>query len=337
LAERARAPRFAPKFGIFLELGKARLSALVVLTAVVGFVLAARGPLDWGRLLWVCIGTALAALGANALNEHLERERDRRMLRTRRRPLPSGRLEPQHAVCFGLGAGVLGSALLAVYVNAVAGLLASAATLLYVLVYTPLKTRTAASTLVGAVVGALPPLIGWSGAHGRLDPGAWGLAGVLLVWQIPHFLSLAWMYRVDYNRGGFRLLPVVDQSGALTACVVVVYALLLVVMSLSLVWAGELGFVYAGGALALGAGLVVLCVQLERRPSVSAARRVFVASIIYLPLLLGLMVMDRAVAQYWHRTGYPRLATDRLGVSRVDIPVHSAEQTRNQTPAAVNG
>jgi len=337
LTEHARALRVAPKFGTFLELGKARLSALVVLTAVVGFVLAARGPLDWGRLLWVSIGTALAALGANALNEHLERERDRRMLRTRGRPLPSGRLEPLHAVCFGLGAGVLGSALLAVYVNAVAGLLASAATLLYVLVYTPLKTRTAASTLVGAVVGALPPLIGWSGAHGRLDPGAWGLAGVLLVWQIPHFLSLAWMYRVDYNRGGFRLLPVVDQSGALTACVVVVYALLLVVMSLTLVWAGEVGFVYAGGALALGAGLVVLCVQLERRPSVSAARRVFVASIIYLPLLLGLMVIDRTMAQRWCRTGQLRLATAQQAASPIAAPDHPMEQVPDRASAAANG
>jgi len=336
LAERARSLRFVPKFRALLELGKARLSALVVLTAVVGFVLAARGPLDWGRLLWVSIGTALAALGANALNEHLERERDRRMLRTRGRPLPSGRLEPHEALWYGIGAGVLGTLLLLVFVNALAGLLASAAILLYVLVYTPLKLRTAASTLVGAVVGALPPLIGWIGAHGRLDPGAWGLAGVLLVWQIPHFLSLGWIYRVDYNRGGFQLLPVVDRRGAFTACVVVVYALLLVALSLSLVWMGEVGVLYTSGALALGAWLVALCVLLERRPCVSAARRVFVASIIYLPLLLGLMVIDRAVARWAHGSKCLRLAT-HPGVTLVRPPVRADDQGRGQTPVPNNG
>jgi len=279
----------------WLELGKPGLSALVVVTAAVGFVLASADPIHVGRLAGLMVGTFLAALGANALNQYRESDRDGRMQRTAGRPLPAQRLTRRQALLFGLLSGAAGTGTLAVGVQPAAGILALAALAIYVLAYTPLKTRTAANTLVGAVVGAIPPLIGWVAARGRLEVGAWILAGVLLVWQIPHFLALAWVYRDDYDRGGFRMLPVVDRAGHLTACVVVVYTLLLVAVSLTLVWVGGLGVLYAGGALVLGAGLVVLGVRLERQRSARAARRVFLGSIAYLPLLLGLMVLDRQV------------------------------------------
>lgn len=280
----------------YLALGKTRLSVLVALTAGVAFVLASPAAVDWPRLLWTVLGTALAAVGANALNQWREEERDARMARTCRRPLPAGRLARPAAAAFGLTVGLAGPLVLAAATNAVAAVLALATLVLYVTVYTPLKAHSPLNTLVGAVVGALPPLVGWVAAAGTLAAGAWVLGGILFLWQIPHFLALVWLHRDDYARAEFRMLAGADPAGHFTGCVVVLYTLALVPLSMSLTLAGVTGRLYAGGALVAGAGLVLASIGLERQRTRAAARRLFIASVVYLPVLLGLMLVDRVVA-----------------------------------------
>lgn len=277
-----------------LELSKFRLSLLVVSTTAVGYFLAAESALGWSRLALTLIGTALAAFGANAFNQCLEAPRDARMLRTRGRPLPSGRVSARAAWLFAGVVGLSGPALL-LAVSPLAALLAAGCEALYVLVYTPLKVRTTLNTLVGAVVGAIPPLIGWAAAAGELAPGAWVLGAILFVWQIPHFLALAWLYREDYARGGFRMLPSADRGGERTCQAIVLFSLALVPVALMLTGVGATGLAYAAGAALLTAWLMVLAVRLYLDRSDARARGVFLASVIYLPLLLGLMVADRRV------------------------------------------
>jgi protoheme IX farnesyltransferase len=281
----------------YLELGKARLSALVVLTTAVGYLVAADGAIDWLRFGTTLIGTTFAAWGANAINQWLEAERDARMFRTRARPIPAGRIAPAAALAFGVAFGALGPAILLFGVGAAASALALGTLMIYVLIYTPMKIHTPLNTLVGAVVGAIPPLIGWVASAGRLEWGGWIIAGVLFLWQIPHFLALAWTYREDYARGGFKMLPNVDASGRLTGLVVVMYSLLLVPIGAALALSGNAGSAYLCGAIVLGILLTALGVGLERHRTDAAARRLFFGSLIYLPLLLGLMVVDRRVPE----------------------------------------
>lgn len=276
-----------------LELGKARLSALVLMTTAVGFVLAEPGPIAWAPFLVTLAGTALAALGANAWNQILEAPRDARMLRTQRRPLPSGALSRSAAVWFATGCTLVGPLLLGVLVNWLAAFLALATLLIYVGLYTPMKVRTPLNTLVGAVCGAIPPMVGWSAAAGDLGAGAWVLAAILFVWQIPHFLALAWMYRDDYERGGFRMLPVIDRDGRATCQATLLYSVTLIPAAMMLTLTGATGVTYAIAAAALGAALSLLAWRFHRERTYARARAVFLASVIYLPLLLALMVMDR--------------------------------------------
>jgi len=280
---------------LYLELSKARLSAMVVLTTAVGFIMGAPALTAgaWGRLLLTIAGTSLAAGGANALNQLLERRRDAMMRRTRGRPLPSGAMSPMHGLLFALVAVYAGLAILGLAVSLGAMGLALATILIYILLYTPLKTRSTLNTLVGAVCGAIPPMIGWVAASGSLDRGAWILGGLLFVWQIPHFFALAWMYRRDYARGGFKMLPVLDPSGRLTGQVVVLMSLGLLPMGLAATLFGLAGWVYAVGSIALGTWLLVVGLRLYATRSDESARRLFLASIVYLPLLLGLMMLDR--------------------------------------------
>ncbi len=279
---------------IYLELGKARLSALVVFTTLVGYVLAARGMIDWWHFTATLIGTGLCAWSANALNQWAEWTRDARMKRTEHRPLPAAKIGLPHAFAAALAGAMVGLVVLTLAVNALAGGLALATIVIYVCLYTPLKVRSTLNTLVGAVVGAIPPMIGWAAATGRLDAGAWVLASVLGVWQIPHFLSLAWMYRDDYRRGGFRMLPSIDPDGRLTGRVIVLWSIALVPVTAGLSLVGATGWWYAAGSLVLGGWLVVRSIHLRRKVCRAAAKRLFVASVIYLPLLLGLMLIDRA-------------------------------------------
>jgi protoheme IX farnesyltransferase len=294
---------------IYLELAKARLTALVLLTALVGFLLASASvsdPLGWPRpvlaaggwwgwrLVWMLVGTGLAAAGANALNQWRERHLDAKMERTWKRPLPAGKLHPRHALIWGVGTALAGVVVLAAQASLPTAGLALGVVLLYVLVYTPLKTRSTLCTLAGAVCGAIPPLIGWAAAGGRLTAGAWLLAGLLFSWQIPHFFALAWLHRRDYARCGFKMLPVVDSTGHLTFHVLLLFALALLPLGLSMALVGLTGPVFAFGSLALGGIWLVLAVRLYRRRTAAAARHVFLSSLVILPLLLGGMVVDRA-------------------------------------------
>ncbi len=289
---RARTAREA--VGIFLELAKFRLSGMVLLTTAVGFVLAAAadgaGP---AVLAWTLLGTACSAAGANTLNQWREIGRDRMMERTRGRPLPSARITPGAALAIGLGCSFVGVGILALGANGVTALLAAIVIVLYVAVYTPLKVLTPLNTVVGAVCGAIPPVMGWTAAAGRIEFGALVLAGILFLWQIPHFLALAWLYRDDYVRGGFRMLPAMDADGGMTGVVSLMHTLALVPIAAG-AWAAGLadGAFLAGatlGSLAFAAFGAALLQQRTR----AAARRLFLASLVYLPLLLGLMVADR--------------------------------------------
>ncbi len=279
---------------IYLRLSKARLSGLVLATTAVGFLLGGGSDVNWLLLVCTLAGTGCAALGINAVNQCMESDRDARMARTRNRPLPAGTISPRAAWSFGISLSVIGPVFLALTVDTLTAGLAVLCELVYVLVYTPLKVRSPLNTLVGAVCGAIPPMIGWAAAAGSLGAGAWVLGAILFVWQIPHFLALAWMYRSDYERGGFRMLPMFDTAGQATCQAVLLYTLALVPVTLMLTVVGVAGWVYAGGALVLGILFGLPGLKLYRRRDADAARRVFLASVIYLPLLLALMVTDRA-------------------------------------------
>ncbi|MAV54389.1 MAG: protoheme IX farnesyltransferase [Phycisphaerae bacterium] len=279
------------KNGLFrtaLELSKARLSILVVWTTATGAI-AARGenhPLLWKTLLLTVMGTALAAASASVLNQVLEAHRDAKMKRTEKRPIPRGAIGQRTAWLLGLGLAAASVALL--WPVGLLPLWLSMGTIaLYAAVYTPLKPLTSLNTLVGAVVGAVPPMIGWAAVRGEVDGGAWVLAGILFVWQIPHFLALAWMYRDDYAKGGFQMLPAVDPEGILTARVTLIGSLALVPVSLSAFLAGFAGPIYAVVALVCGLLMVTRSVRMLAEPTRDNARNVFLASLLHLPLTLG--------------------------------------------------
>ncbi len=283
------------------ELAKARLTMLVLATTAAGFVLAAPVAIDWAALGWTVLGTGLAAASASMLNQLAEIARDARMHRTRDRPLPAGRVGRVPVFIGGVILGYLGFAVLAQFTTMLAAALALANLLLYVLVYTPLKPRTTLNTLVGAVTGALPPMIGWAAATGELPVAAWLLGAILFVWQLPHFLALAWMYRDDYERGGFRMLPALDRHGEVTSLVVLAGSLLLVPLGLMAVRLGLAGWWYAIASLPLALWMAWPSWRLWRSRSLEDARRVFFSSLAYLPLLLLAMVLDRGpvAAQAW--------------------------------------
>lgn len=277
----------------FCELTKPRLNTMVLLTTAAGFLLAADAVADWTRLLHAMAGTFLAAGGAAALNMALERDVDARMARTRERPVPAGRVTVAEATLFGgllLAAGVTWLALAA---NALAALLAAMTAAVYLLAYTPLKRKSALCTLAGAVSGAVPPMIGWAAARGELAAGAWALFGIMFLWQLPHFMAIAWMCREDYARAGLPMLPVTDASGATTVTVVLASIAMLTTVSLAPVLVGMAGMVYGVGAMLLGAAFLSSGLRLARERSVVAARRLFFASLIYLPLLMSLMMWNK--------------------------------------------
>jgi len=276
----------------YAVLTKARLSALVLLTTIVGFVMADAGA-GWLTLVWTTLGTALAAGSAAALNQYFEVSRDALMHRTQQRPLVAGTLSKAHGFLAGIVMAMLGVGILALGTNLLAAGLALLTILLYVGIYTPMKARSSLNTLVGAVVGAIPPMIGWSAATGTLSEGAWLLGAILFFWQIPHFLALAWMYREDYHRGGFVMLPGIDHSGELTCRVIVLTSMMMIPIGLAVVLAGVAGWLYAAGSVLLGGMLVVLAGRMYLNRARHTARSVFLASIIYLPVLLGLLVADR--------------------------------------------
>ncbi len=277
----------------YLELTKPRVGVLVLFTVAVGACLAARGIPDLFVLLHTLCGTALVVGGASALNQFLERHSDARMHRTENRPLPSGRLQPVEVLVFGLGLGIGGTVCLALTLRQpTAALVAATAFVSYVFIYTPLKRVTSLNTLIGAVPGALPPVIGWTAVSGSLDPRVIVLFLILYIWQVPHFLAIAWIYRADYARAGLQMLPVVDPRGGITGRQMVLYCLALIPVSLMPVVFGAAGVIYLVGALVLGGIFLGSTIGFIRSHSVVQARRVLRASLVYLPALLALLLVD---------------------------------------------
>lgn len=276
-----------------VALTKPRVVLMVLVTTVVGYYIGLDRVPDWARMLHLVVGTALAAGGTLALNQYWEREVDARMARTRARPLPQGRLEPREALIFGVAISVMGVGHLAVSVNVLAAVVTGAIVVVYVFVYTPLKRQTALCTLVGALPGALPPVIGWVAARDALGAGAWVLFAIMFVWQLPHALAIAWLYREDYARGGIRLLPVIDPDGTRTERHIAMSSVALWVVSLLATPAGIAGPLYFVTAFALGAVFVVFGVQQALLPSRAAIRRVLFASLFYLPLILTVLAVDK--------------------------------------------
>jgi protoheme IX farnesyltransferase len=281
------------KLGDYVMLAKPRLNLLVVATSVVGFFAASIRPLDLLALIHTAIGSALVASGAAAWNQICERRTDALMDRTRLRPLPGGRLSVSEARVFSVLASLIGLLELALGVNLLSALVALVTLLVYGWVYTPMKLRTPAATLVGAVPGALPPLIGWAGARGTLSLDAWTLFAIVFCWQIPHFLAIAWMYRDDYRRAGFPMLPVIESDGRRTGRQTATFAVLLLLAALSPFALGLTGTTYLVGSLLLSVGLLGLAVRFALGRTYARARVLFFGSLVYLPVLWALLLIDR--------------------------------------------
>jgi protoheme IX farnesyltransferase len=275
------------------ELTKPGITRLVLITTAVGYYLGSTGPFDWLGFLNVLFGTGLLAAGTNALNQYAERRVDASMMRTRQRPLPAGRLSPATALVFSTGISLAGALYLAALANTLTAVLGAAALLVYIFAYTPLKRRSWLCTLVGAVPGAVPPLMGWTATTGRLGTLGWVLFGIVFLWQMPHFYAIGWLYRQDYARAGFPLLPVIDDEGGRTARQIVGYTLALLAVSVLTTFMGLTGAIYLWGALTLGLAFLGLGVALALERTGLQARRLFLGSVIYLPLLLALMVVDK--------------------------------------------
>jgi protoheme IX farnesyltransferase len=286
-------PQILERTTAFYELTKPGITRLVLVTTAAAFYLASIGSFDFLLLIHTLIGTGLAASGTNALNQWVEREADAQMRRTAKRPLPSGRLHSVEAAAFAWGISVASLIYLVAFVNVTTAVIVALSLSSYVFVYTPLKKKTWVSTVIGAVPGALPILAGWTATGRPLTPGAWALFAIMFAWQMPHFYALAWIYREDYGRAGFQMLTVVDATGKRAARHSVLFAAALIPISILPAVFGVAGNVYLVGAIALGLVFVVLAANMLRMPTERLAWRLFTGSIIYLPVLLLLMVVDK--------------------------------------------
>jgi protoheme IX farnesyltransferase len=290
---RAESVSTSQKPWAYVVLMKPDVTFLVVITTVAGFYLGSHGGLDWIRLLHTLCGTMLVAGGTAALNQYVERDMDAVMRRTASRPLPSGQLQPAEVLLFGVGTIILGTAWLVLAVNGLSALIALATSILYLGAYTPLKTRTTLATAVGAIPGALPPLIGWAAATGTLSLGAWVLFGILFFWQFPHFMAIAWMYREDYARAGIMMLPVVDKKGDATFRQIVCTSTILVWVSVLPSLMGMAGLNYFFGALVLGMFLLQVSLWANRSRTNVRAKWLMHATVAHIPILLAWMIFDK--------------------------------------------
>jgi protoheme IX farnesyltransferase len=277
----------------YIELTKPRITFLIVLTAAAGFALASPGHVDYRAMLTAMVGIALLSSGIATLNQYMEKDLDALMRRTANRPLPTGKLLPWEALAFGVGLTILAEIYLVVLVNPLSAVLGLTVIAGYLFAYTPLKTRTSLSTFVGAFPGAVPPLIGWASARGAIGVEAWVLFAILFLWQFPHFLAIAWMYREDYSRAGILMLPVVEPDGRVTGQQIVLYTVMLLPVSLLPTLLGTAGKIYFIGAIVLGLLFLYFSLRAAFSQSRQAARQLLLASVIYLPLLFILMVLDR--------------------------------------------
>jgi protoheme IX farnesyltransferase len=276
----------------YFELTKPRIVTMVLVTTALGFFVGGHGVTSPLRLALTLLGTAFSAGGSGVLNHYIERDIDAVMRRTRDRPLPSGRVTPAAALSLGFLLIFAGQVVLVLTVNLMTAWLALLTAFLYVVIYTPLKRTTWLNTSLGSIPGALPPVGGWAAATGHLDAGAWVLFAILFAWQHPHFYSIAWIFRDDYRRGGFKMLPVLEEDGKRTCRHILAFSVLLIAVSILPALLGSSGTVYLLGALVLGAGMLAAGVSLTISRSNDDARRLLRASVIYLPLLLILTVFD---------------------------------------------
>lgn len=280
----------------WLSLTKPEITFLVAISALAGFFLASPNAIDGWALLWALIGITMASAGGCALNHFLERDLDGHMKRTANRPLPSGRISPRAAMWFGILLVSAGVGILCPLTNPLTGVLAAGTVLLYLFVYTPMKRLTTLNTVVGTIPGALPALGGWTAASGGFGVGGWVLFGVLLCWQMPHFFSLAWMYRKDYARAGYAMTTVKDTHGTSTSIQMLVWTTGMILFSLAPVWLGLLGLWYGAAALVLGLWFMLRVIRFHRTKTSEDARRVLKVSVYYIPLLLAIIVLDRFVS-----------------------------------------
>jgi protoheme IX farnesyltransferase len=277
----------------YIALAKPRLNFLVVASAMAGYAMAGGESWQVLPLMATMVGTGLVAGGASAFNQIIERRQDALMRRTRLRPLPDGRLQPREALAFAIAISLAGFVVLWAGANLLSALIALATLGIYAGIYTPSKRNTSFSTVIGAIPGALPPLIGWAAVRGSLSQGAWVLFGIVFLWQLPHFLAIAWMYRDDYARAGFPMLPVIEPDGRSTARQAVVYTAALLPLSLAPTLIGMAGTLYFVGALLLALVFLAVATRFGMTRAVGDARRLFFGSILYLPLLWILMIADR--------------------------------------------
>ena len=280
------------RLAAFVDLTKPRITMLVVLTAAAGFCLGSRQGIDFVRLLHMAMGITLLSSGISTLNQYIERDLDGLMRRTQDRPLPSGKLTAMQALIFGISLSIIATAYIALFINPLSALLGVITLASYLFVYTPLKTRTTLSTVLGAFPGAMPPFIGWVAARGAITIEAWILFAILFLWQFPHFLAIAWMYRDDYARAGIKMLPVVEPEGRVTGQQIIVYTLLLVPVSLMPTLVNLAGMPYLIGAIVLGVGFLIYSVRAAFKRTTWQARQLLLASVLYLPLLFALMVLN---------------------------------------------
>ncbi len=276
------------------ELVKARLTLLVLVTTAVGFYLGSESPIDYMALFHVVFGTAAAAAGAAALNQWWERSADALMRRTKMRPIPAGRMPPLQALVLGVVLSIFGVGYLAVVCNVLSAALTAITIAIYIFAYTPLKRTSTANTAVGAIPGAIPPMIGWAAARGNIGAGALSLFAIVFLWQLPHFFAIAWMCREDYSRAGFRMISSDDRSGERSASQSVFFCILLLVIAGLPTFLGIANFVYLAIELLLGGLFTAVAMRFLRMPTPSAARSLFIASIVYLPLLLATLALTKS-------------------------------------------
>jgi protoheme IX farnesyltransferase len=283
----------AQVFLAFVNLARLRIVVMELVACSIGYILADRGQFLWPLFLWTLLGTGLLSGGACALNCYLEREQDALMPRTCKRPIPAGIISPATGLGYGLALVLTGALILFGKVNMLSGLLGLAAAVIYLAIYTPAKRLTWMNTSIGALPGAIPPLIGWASARGQIDAGGWILFAMLFIWQHTHFFPIAWLYRDDYQKGGFKMLPVLEVTGEKTFRLTVLTALALLPVSMLLCLSASTGTAYCIGA-ALSTGLLIAAsFRLSQKPSRAAARAVLLLSLVYLPVILGAVVLDR--------------------------------------------
>jgi protoheme IX farnesyltransferase len=291
--QETRAIGVREKLAAYVELTKPRIAFMLVLTSAAGFYLGANKGFDAVLFVNSMIGILLLAFGVATLNQVWEKDTDALMERTANRPLPTQKISSIEALVFGISLCVVAEIYLAFLANTLTAVLGVIVIIGYVLLYTPLKTRTSASTAVGALPGALPPLMGWTATANEITLGAWILFAILFVWQFPHFLAIAWMYREQYAKAGILMLPVVEPAGKITARQIVIFSILLLPVSLAPFFVGFAGMIYLIGASVLGLWFLLTSIQTARAKSVEKARKLLLVSVIYIPLIFLLMVFDK--------------------------------------------